>query len=235
MTRDKMIEQVARNLNDLGAAVPRFAPEILADYLEAATESCGNALLADPRGHRVLRRVSSSTLLVADQEAYDLPADCARLERVQLLRSLEDEWETLQRRRSSIEASVLRGTEVLLAETGAASATGPWGTQWTDEDCEDGAIRLYPVPATVAGEALRFVYLAAPAFPADAQDGFTKLPPGFDKAVVYLATALAASEELRDGRPIGAFGNLYRAKIGELLAGRGQGLAAGGARYIRPG
>lgn len=58
------------------------------------------------------------------------------------------------------------------------------------------------------------------------------VPAGFDTAIEYYACALLAHEELEDGKPVGAFGNLFGQKYRELIGGPAGGAVRPQRRYV---
>jgi hypothetical protein len=221
-TRSEMIDRMRRLLGDTAAAA-QFSAESALVEMENAWGQLVLDLL-DHESRRVLRKHSAWTSLVADQEEYDLPADCLELDQVEVrwLDADRDRYTTL-RRAPPPPGAVASGSARMYATGG--SGTG-WPLAWWD-DCDEGAIRIWPALGSVAQEKYRFRYFRRPAFleddddatfndPAAAGTDTESFPDQVVDCVEYYACALLALEELEDGRPVGAFGNMYSGTLGTL-------------------
>ena len=225
-TKSQMIDKVQRWLVDAGADT--YGDTLVAGMLESAANSVWELMIAEPdhSRRRCLRTFSSWAASVAEQETYDLPANCLLLDEVQIRwRDDDDRWTTLPYRRPPAGA-VRSGTASILSTYGAAAGLLGW---YDDE--EEGTIRIWPELQSVNEEKVRFRYYHLPTFPASNDETFNSqggetvdnLPEGVDELCEYFAAALLAHEELEDGKPIGAFGRLFVARYDSFTRGRGAG------------
>lgn len=238
-TLTEMLAQVRRNLNDAEAS--QYSDPVLTDHLVAAAETVANDLADDPLGKRALRTYSTWTDLAANTEVYDLPADCLLLEGVEFRAS---ETEPHYRNVPFLApgeggCGVRSGTAAIFGD-GAACTSCSAPLNWCD-DVDNGSIRLWPASTGGSGQ-YRFRYAAAPVFPSAAAGTFNdpaasgtptrKIPDGYSWLVIYYATALAATEELENGTPIGTYGALYRGKKKEYVRAAGGGAARPSRRFV---
>ena len=191
-------------------------------YLQEAAESVWNRLASDNIARRCLKKIATLTVSAGTADV-SLPSDCLRIDRIEVVLP-SNRFQALN-----------------YSESPNSSSSGI-PVRWSDNADLPYAIRLDPIPANDIS--LRFVYYFIPAFPESDSDSFNAseggslpaavpVPPGVDTAVEYLAVALLSYEELKDGTPIGAFGNLYKQKIGELAASLAGGAARPQRRYVR--
>lgn len=242
-TLTEMLTNVQRYLADTDAAA--YTETLLKDgYMPDAAVMLWEDILNSPGARRMLYSISDYEDMVADQELYDLPEDCLRLETVEVRwRDNDDYPEALQRRQPPT-APVFHPRNGSEAYFGGSAVTmhGVTGMYWYD-DTEPHQIRLWPYLSTVNEEKYRFRYYAEPEFPTDDDGTFNDpgnsgtdslhLPDGIDAAVEFLTVALAAVEEAENGRPVGTFGQLYRQRLESLKTKADRSPAR--RRYIRTG
>lgn len=236
-TRAEMEAEVLRHLRDTDGRQWTAATDVR-PRLQDAARWLWRALAADPTGHRCLRKYSTATALVANQEEYALPADCQRLLAVEVRwQDADTRWTRLRYCQPPAEA-VRSGAAALFAVYGTAAGSLAWY-----DDCNQGDIRIWPYLTTVGEEKYRFRYVCRPTFPTKDAATFNdpggtgtdtvQLPDACDQAVEYLAAALLSLEEMQDGGPIGQFGTLYRQVLASIVEADGGALAAPTTRYVR--
>ena len=241
-TLTEMLTNVQRYLADTDAAA--YTETLLKNgYMPDAAAMLWEDILSSPRARRMLYTESQYTAMTAEQELYDLPEDCLRVESVQVRHRDSDERpETLVRREPPGAGFYPRnGSEAYFGGT-AVSLHGAVGLYWYD-DCPPHQVRIWPELNSVNEEKYRFRYYAEPEFPTDDAGTFNDpgnsgsdslhLPDGIDAAVEFLTAALAGVEEAENGRPIGTFGQLYRSRL-ESLKTRGD-RSPPRRRYIQTG
>jgi len=231
-TKAQMIARAQRHVRDT-AGQDLGDTTLVVNELQDAFRVLCNDLIVRRSGRRCLRKYSSATVLVASQEEYELPADCMLLDRVEVRYRDDDERWTVLGRREPPETGVRSGSSSLFAATGAVRGTGLY---WWD-DTDEGDIRIWPYLASIDEEKYRFRYFHRPTFPSDDDGDFNdpahsgtdtdKVPDRFDEACEFFAAAMLSTEELEDGKPIGAFGRLY-ASTRDAIAG------AAGSGYTKP-
>ena len=217
-TRAQMIERVQRWLLDTDAET--YSDTTVESMLEECAGQVWELMIAEPDAarRRCLRKHSDWTALVAEQEEYQLPADCLLLDQVQVRWADDDDRCSILAYRRPPAGAIRGGTSALIGTyTDASSLCG-----WYDDTAE-GYVRIWPELLSVNQEKYRFRYYHLPPFPAGDDDTFTGLPEGVDSLCELLATAMLAHEELADGKPIGAFGRLFVARYDAFTRGRGAG------------
>ena len=225
-TRAQMVDRVQRWLLDTDAGT--YADATVEAMLEETAAAVWELMIAEPdsRRRRCLRKHSTWTALTAEQEEYDLPADCLLLEEVHIRwADADDRWTTLPYRQPGGSAP-RGGTAALIATNASAGALAGWC-----DDTDEGSVRIWPELLSVNEEKVRFRYYHGPTFPPLDSDTFNvqsavtvdALPEGVDALCELYATAMLAHEELDDRKPIGAFGGLFRARYDAFTRGRGAG------------
>lgn len=243
-TLSEMVAIVNRLLRDVNESA-FDGDDVVAVRLGDALNMLAEDLVgdADARGRGCLLGYSTAEDLVADTELYDLPSDLLMLDRVEILWPEEDYWQPLPKRDPALASGMFfRSGMQALYGTGSAAAVSQ--LYWWD-DCERDQFRVWPALTTVNDEEIRVRYYRRPAFPSTDSGTYNdpeatgtdvyRYPEGFVRATEFLAAAIIALEELEDGRPIGAFGQMYRGELDRLRAADGQRLHRPGARYVGSG
>lgn len=242
-TLTEMTTRIQRYLADTDADHYSEATILQAGYMKDAAAMLWEDILSSPRGRRGLRTYSDYTALTADTELYDLPDDCL------LLDGIEVRWRDADDRPLEVpyqqppQGEFRNGTAALFGASGYAGSGTPGGLRWYD-DCEPHQVRVWPCLSSISEQKYRFRYYAEPVFPSNTGGTFNDptdsgtdtrhLPDEVAGAVEFLTAALASSEEVEHGRPVGAFGNLYRSRVQALTSSR-MDRAAPRRKYIRTG
>ena len=229
-----------RTLAEMRAKVRRYISDVrdeeysiaaIDDALQDAADTLWNMFSAEENGRRFLRKISEDISLVADQQDYDIPTDCMRIESVELKLLSTDEYFALP-----------------FSEGDSVAARFPRSSMnfhsplfWSDNADGIQQIRLHPTPAVSSG-VFRIKYTFKPVFPDADDDSFNLIDDedvdypvidGCDAAVEYLTAAMLAYEELDNNTPIGAFGQLFTAKFAELKGSAAKGAVRPQRRYVR--
>ena len=225
-TRAEMRTRVQRWLADAGGDT--YGNTAVEDMLEEAALAVWELAVAEPdhRRRRFLRKYSTWTALTAEQETYSQPADCLLVEAVQIRWADADiRWTDLPYREPPAGA-VRSGTASILSSFGSPGAIIAWF-----DDVAERSVRIWPELQSVNEEKYRFCYFHIPTFPPAGGDTFNTqsaqtvntLSEGVDALCEYYAAAVLAHEELEDRKPVGAFGNLFRARYDGFTRGQGAG------------
>lgn len=178
--------------------------------LQDAADSVWNLLLDDPLGKDVLRKVSADQSFVANQQEYSLPTDCLRVISVEFrMTSNQIFWQLQHQAPETNSAAYVSGNDNLFS--GFQNLT----RFWYDRDVARGKVRIWPAPISDTSSKWRIWYYHKPVFPALDSGAFSGVPDGVDAMCEFLAAANLSLEELEDGKPVGAFGQMFRAKFGE--------------------
>lgn len=242
-TRSEMVARVRRYVNDVTAQ--KFETAVIVGYLQDAANVLWEDLASDPWGRACLRHLTDWAAFEADCEIVPLPADCIRLEAVMVRWKDDDDRYTIIEHRDPESADVRSGTAALFGTSSANSHCMYWSDDVDHGMFSPATIRVWPALATVGEEKYRFRYIHRPQFPTTdtdtfrrpwaAQADFDNLPERCAEAVEYYAAAMIGCEELDDGKPVGAFGRLYRATFEALRTGVGTGPTRPARRFIRLG
>ena len=191
--------------------------------------------IAQSEGASVLRAFSDD-ITVPEDGVITLPADCLRVEKVEI----KGLWHTNKQTYVAIPYDVPdleRPFPFFPPAVGRKCAP-----RWTN-DVREGQIRLLSVRPSAT---VRIVYYQEPVFPFT-DDGTFRRPDAFsesamieemypnipelcDAACEHFAAALMSGEELRDNLPIGYHGQQYSAILNTIYKGR---MAMPQRRYVR--
>lgn len=233
-TVSAMIAKVRRLINDyaVNSDSRSFTDEDLRDSLVEAHRCVADEMMGNPRGRRLLRHYGDAEDLDEDTGVYAVPTGCLGVFEVQVPEGSTD-WRSLPF------ADPARQRPDLCVRSGLAALEAPYagGLLGWWNDCDYGNIRLWPTPAADVVGGYRLVYGRCPVWPEVADEAthtITGVPDGWDALCEYLSAALLLMEESENGKPVGAYGELYQNKMANYLSGIGDGMARPARSFIRP-
>ena len=113
-------------------------------------------------------------------------------------------------------------------ESPGATAPAYWAN-----DTADGYVKIMPRLLSGTQYLYRFWYYALPSFPASDSLTIRGMPEGADSCVEYLTAAMVSMEALKDGSPIGAFGETYSMELSRFVNSTAEGKAMPSVKMIQ--
>ena len=201
-----------------------YVAAMVAARLRDAFRDLVDRMLADPLAIRCLRKVGEETA-VADR--LTLPADCARLLRVELWNETDEEWFPLPNDQQGAMGGVAPLPRSATFEILGSSYAGASPRTWR-ADADGAAILLWPLEATGT---VRLVYIRLPAWPAGSA-GLMDLPEGADELVEYLAADKLIAMEPQDQRRLQTYASFFSARYQTWREGVTRGRIEQTQRYV---